>query len=180
MSANLKLLVLAMGLLAAILGYFGYERFAKSQLVFGAPIDARDLLRAASAEGPLVVRTVGGALGLDAAALNARVVEKLRTGIADPWLQLETDAAETRNPFSLVYVFDVRPQSRPNFAALCAGTLPPQDPQSTDIDVHVVLCGPNGPVVAMRGWTKRPATIDDDALGRTIVQTGLSALRGDT
>ncbi len=169
-----------MGLIAAILGYIGYDRFAKSQLVFGAPINARDLLRAASVEGPLVVRTVGGALGMDEAALNARVVEKLRGGIADPWLQLETDAAKTRNPFSLVYVFDVLPESRPNFAGLCAGTLPPQDPRSQDANVHVVLCGPNGPVVAMRGWTKRQATADDAALDRTIVQTGLSALRGDT
>jgi hypothetical protein len=180
LSANLKLLVLAMGLIAAILGYIGYDRFAKSQIVFGAPIDARELLRAASTQGPLLVRTAGSALGLSAEALNARVVEKLRGGIAEPWLQLETDAAKTRNPFSLVYAFDMLPDSRPNFAALCAGTQPPQDPQSKNANVHVVLCGPNGPVLAIHGWTIRPATADDAALDRTIVQTGLSALRGDT
>ena len=169
-----------MGLLAAILGYFGYERFAKSQLVWGAPVKGHDLLRAASVDGPLGVRTLGGALGLDASALNARVVEKLRTGIAEPWLRIEAAPPAGRNPFSLVYVFDVLPESRPDFAAICAGTLPLQDPRAADVNVHVVLCGPNGPVVAMRGWTKRPATADDAALGRTIVQTGLSALRGDT
>jgi hypothetical protein len=182
---NLKFLAIAMALIAAILGFIGldrlgYGRLAKSQLVFGAPIKALDLLRAASRDGPLLVRTLGGAYGLSGEALNARVVEKLRGGIAEPWLQLETDPGKTRNGFALAFAFDATPESARTFAELCAGTVPARNSQSDEINVYAVLCGPNGPVVAMRGWTKRPETVDDAALGRTILQTGLSALRGDT
>lgn len=180
MSANLKLLVLAMGLLAAILGYFGYERFAKSRLVFGTPIDARQLLQAASRDGAVLVRTLGGALGESAEALNARVVEKLRASIAEPWLQLETDATKTRNTFALAFLFDGPSDTSPNFAQLCAGTLPALHPQTKDINVYAVLCGPNGPVIGIQGWTKRPETADAPALLRLIEQTGLAALRGNT
>jgi hypothetical protein len=168
-----------MGLVAAILGFLGYERLAKSQLVFGAPAEARALLQAASREGPLLVRTLGGAMGLGAEALNARAVEKLRAGIAEPWLRLETDAAKTRNAFVLTFLFDGPADTRPNFAQLCAGTPPQQHPQTEDINVYAVLCGPNGPVVGMRGWAKRPETADDAVLDRLIEQTGLAALRGD-
>lgn len=168
-----------MGLIAAILGYLGYDRFAKSRLVFGSPVDARQLLQAGSRDGPLLVRTLGGAVGLSAEALNARVVDKLRAGIAEPWLRLETDAAKTQNSFALTFLFDGPADTRPNFAQLCAGTPQAQHPQTKDINVYAVLCGPNGPVVGMQGWTKRPETADDSALGRLIEQVGLAVLRGN-
>lgn len=169
-----------MGLIAAILGYLGYDRFAKSQLVFGTPIDARQLLQAASRDGAVLVRTLGGALGESAEALNARVVAKLRAGIAEPWLRLETDAAKTQNAFVLTFLFDGPSDTRPNFAQLCAGTPQAQHPQTKDVNVYAVLCGPNGPVVGIHGWTKRPETADAPALGRLVEQIGLAALRGNT
>jgi hypothetical protein len=177
---TLKLLAIAMGLIAAILGYIGYDRFAKSQIVFASGTDTWQMLQAGSRDGPVLVRTLGDAMGLSADILNTRTVETLRASVSEPWLRFETDPAKTQNPFGLTFLFDGPSQTRPNYAQLCAGTLPVQQPQSADIYVYAVLCGPNGPVNAAQGWTKRPDSADAAVMGRLIVQIGFAALRGKT
>lgn len=169
-----------MGLLAAILGYIGYDRMVKTQIVQYPTSDTWQLLQAASRDGALGVATLGGAFGLDAEALNARIAAALRANFSDPWLQFETDAAKPHNGFRLVFLPDAADGRMPDFGQACAGTRHRQTPDSENFNLFAVLCGPNGVAAAAQGWLKRPADPQDPALDRLFVQIGNTAMRGKT
>ncbi len=176
----LKLLVLAMGLVAALLGYLGYDRMVKSQIVYFSTSDSWQVVRAGAADGPLLVQSVGDAMGQESAALAVAIAAKLAANFSEPWLKFETDRSKTQNAFRLVYFLDAAADRHPDFAQICAGTVPRQQPDSANLILYAVLCGPNGPINAVHGWTKRPAHADDAALARLYVQSALSAMRGKT
>jgi hypothetical protein len=102
----LKLLVLAMGLVAALLGYLGYDRMVKSQIVYFSTSDSWQVVRAGAADGPLLVQSVGDAMGQESAALAVAIAAKLAANFSEPWLKFETDRSKTQNPFRLGYFLD--------------------------------------------------------------------------
>lgn len=176
----LKLLVLVMGLVAALLGYLGYDRMVKSQIVHFSTSDSWQVLQAGSRDGALLVQSVGDAMGQKSEALGVAIAAKLAANFSEPWLKFETDRSKTQNPFRLVYFLDAATDRHPDYAQICAGTVPRQQPDGENVNLYAVLCGPNGPINAVHGWTKRPDRTDDAALGRLYVQTALSAMRGKT
>jgi hypothetical protein len=176
----LKLMVLAMGLVAALLGYLGYDRMVKSQIVYFSTSDSWQVVRAGASDGPLLVQSVGDAMGQKSETLAAAIAAKLAANFSEPWLKFDTDRSKTKNPFRLVYFLDAAADRHPDFAQICQGSVPRQHPDGENVNLYAVLCGPNGPINAVHGWTKRPERADDAALGRLYVQTALSAMRGKT
>jgi hypothetical protein len=171
--------VLVMGLFAAILGLFGCGR-PSSQVVFNAGGNPWQVLQGDSPNGPLRVVAYGEMLGEGADALARRAADTLRRNFSDPWLKFEADPARPAGDYRLVYLYEARAVRHPDFWAVCQGRPPrfERDPKTTNL--YAVLCGPNGPIVGAHGWMDRPATIDDPALARLIVQIGRQAMQGST
>lgn len=171
--------VIAMGLFAAILGVFGCGR-PTSQVVFAAGADPWQILQADSSNGALRVAARGEMLGEAADSLARRAAETLRRNFSDPWLKFEADPAAQAGGYRLIFLHEARAVRHPDFWAVCQDRAPrfERDPKTTNM--YAVLCGPNGPIVAAHGWMDRPATLDDPAFARLIVQMGRQAMRGTT
>jgi hypothetical protein len=123
---------------------------------------------------------MGDAYGQPPAEAARKIAATLAANLPYPWLKLEPDLAKTNGEYRLVYVFDARLVRDLDFPSICAGRAPRYERDPARINVHAILCTPRGPVVAVRGWMKRPDSFDDPAMGRLIVQMGFQAARGTT
>jgi hypothetical protein len=170
---------LAMGLLASILGLFGCGR-PTSQVVFAAGGNPWQVLQGASTDGPLRIAALGEMLGEGPEALARRAAENLRRNFSDPWLKFESDPAAKASEYRLVFLHEARAVRHPDFWAVCQGRVPRFERDPKTANLYAVLCGPNGPIVAVHGWMDRPASLDDAAFGRLIVQMGRQAMQGTT
>jgi hypothetical protein len=179
MNPRLRKGAMAMGLFAAILGLFGCGR-PSSQVVFAAGGNPWQILQADSPSGPLRVAAMGDMLGEGADALAKRAAEILRRNFSDPWLKFEADPARPAGEYRLVYLYEARAVRHPDFAAVCQGRAPRFERDAKTANIYAVLCGPNGPIVAVHGWMDRPASPDDPALARLVSQMGRQAMQGST
>ncbi len=169
-----------MGLFASLMALIGCDNLVTSRVVYSTGANVTHLLQATSVDGPLAVEVMGDAFGQDAATLAPRMAEIMRASTSDPWLKFEADRTQASGGYRMVFLFDARTVRQPDFFAVCAGKPPRFERDPARISVHAVICGPQGPLVAVQGLVKRPVSLDDPALGRLIVQTGYSAIRGAT
>lgn len=169
-----------MGLFASLLSLLGCDRAVVSQVVFGHTSDTWTLLQGALVEGPLGVEAIGELDGAAGPELAARIADTLRANFSDPWLKFEATPGAATSGWKLVYAFDVRSVRQPEWDALCAGRPPRLERDPTRIKLHVVLCAPHGPVIAVHGWVKRPESRDETIYRKLVVQTGMQAMRGRT
>lgn len=172
--------VALMGLFASLMALFGCDNLVTSRMVYSNGANVTHLLQATSGDGPLAVEVMGDALGQDSVGLALRVTEIMRASTSDPWLKFEPDRTKANGGYRMVFLFDARTVRQPDFFAVCAGKPPRFERDPARISVHAVICGPQGPLVAVQGLVKRPVSLDDPALGRLIVQIGYSAIRGAT
>lgn len=172
--------VALMGLFASLMTLLGCDNLVTSRVVYSTGVNVTHILQAVSGDGPLAVQVMGDAFGQDAASLEPRMTEIMRASTSDPWLKFDSDRTKTTGEYRLVFLFDARTVRQPDFFAVCAGKLPRFERDPARISVHAVICGPQGPLVAVQGLVKRPVSLDDPAFGRLIVQTGYSAIRGAT
>lgn len=169
-----------MGIFASILALFGCDELVKSQIVYSTGTDVGQMLQGAMADGPVLVEAMGETLGTDTATLGERMVRLLRENNPRPWLAFEGDRRKTASEHRIVFIFDARTVRQPDFAAICAGRPPRFEKDSGTLNVHVAICGPRGPAVAVWGWVKRPQSIDDPAFDRLMIQVGQTAILGRT
>lgn len=169
-----------MGLFASLLSLLGCERAVVSQVVYGIASDTWSLLRVASEDGPLGVEALGELDGTEGSELAGRIADTLRANFSDPWLKFEATPGAATSGWKLVYAFDVRSVREPDWTQLCAGRPPRLERDPGRIKLHVVLCAPKGPVIAVRGSTKRPESWDETVYRKLVVQTGQQAMSGRT